>query len=76
VEGWFGLFAPAKTPKETVSELAGWFTAAMQVPDVRAKLAGIGLYPIEMCGTDFGAFIREQYEEYGRVIREVHFKVQ
>jgi len=76
VEGWFGLFAPAKTPKETVSELAGWFTAAMQVPDVRAKLAGIGLYPIEMCGADFGAFIREQYEEYGRVIREVHFKVQ
>jgi tripartite-type tricarboxylate transporter receptor subunit TctC len=28
VEQWFGLFAPAKTPKERVSQLAGWFTAA------------------------------------------------
>jgi tripartite-type tricarboxylate transporter receptor subunit TctC len=76
VEGWFGLFAPAKTPNETISDLAGWFTAAMQVPDVRAKLADIGLDPIEMCGADFAAFIRKQYEEYGRVIREVNFKVQ
>jgi len=76
VEGWFGLFAPAKTPKETVSDLKGWFTAAMQVPDVRAKLTAIGLYPIEMCGADFAALIRKQYEEYGRVIRELHFKAQ
>jgi tripartite-type tricarboxylate transporter receptor subunit TctC len=76
VEGWFGLFVPAKTSKEIVSDLASWFTAAMQVPDVRAKLAGIGLYPIGMCGADFGAFIRKQYEEYGRVIRELHLKVQ
>jgi tripartite-type tricarboxylate transporter receptor subunit TctC len=76
VEGWFGLFAPAQTPKETLTVLAGWFTAAMQVPDVRAKLAAIGLYPVEICGADFRAFINKQYEEYGRVIREVNFKVQ
>src|SRR5262249_30266901 len=66
----------AKTPKETISDLAGWFTAAMQVPDVRAKLSAIGLFPTEMCGADFAAFIRRQYVEYGRVIREVHFKAQ
>ena len=76
VEGWFGLFAPANTSKETVADIAGWFTAAMQVPDVRERLAAIGLYPIEMCGADFGAFIRKQYEGYGRVIREVNFKAQ
>jgi len=35
---WNGLFAPAKTPKETVSQLAEWFTAALQVADVKAKL--------------------------------------
>jgi len=70
------LFAPAKTPKETVSDLAGRFTAAMQVPDLRAKLTAIGLHPLEMCGADFAAFIRKQYEEYGRVIHEVHFKAQ
>jgi tripartite-type tricarboxylate transporter receptor subunit TctC len=31
---WYGLFAPAKTPKETISELAGWFTAVLDAPEV------------------------------------------
>jgi tripartite-type tricarboxylate transporter receptor subunit TctC len=36
-EFWYGQFAPAKTPKETVSQLAGWFTAALEVPDIRSR---------------------------------------
>jgi len=38
VDLWTGLVAPAKTSRETISQLAGWFTAAMQVPEVKAKL--------------------------------------
>jgi tripartite-type tricarboxylate transporter receptor subunit TctC len=64
------LFAPAKTPKETVSQLAGWFTAAMQAPEAKAKLVARGLYPVGMCGEDFGDYFRKQYIEIGRVIRE------
>jgi tripartite-type tricarboxylate transporter receptor subunit TctC len=64
------LFAPAKTPKEAVSELARWFTGAMQPPEVKAKLAARGLYPVGMCGADFADYFRKQYIEYGRVIRE------
>ena len=45
VDLWFGLVAPAKTPKETISQLAGWFTAALQAPEVKAKLVVQGLYP-------------------------------
>jgi tripartite-type tricarboxylate transporter receptor subunit TctC len=61
-----GLFAPAKMPKETVSQLAVWFTAAVQAPEVKAKLVGHGLYPVGMCGTDFSALLRKQYDEFGR----------
>jgi tripartite-type tricarboxylate transporter receptor subunit TctC len=64
------LFAPAKTPKEAVSQLAGWFTAAMQAPEAKAKLVARGLYPVGMCGADFSDYFRKQYIEYGRVIRE------
>ncbi len=64
------LFAPAKTPKEVVSRLAGWFTSAMQVPEVKANLVAQGLYPVGMCGADFGDYFRKQYIEYGHVIRE------
>jgi tripartite-type tricarboxylate transporter receptor subunit TctC len=75
-EPWSGLFAPAKTPKETVSQLAGWFTAAIQMPDVRARLVAQGFFPVGMCGADFGALVRRQYNEYGRAIRELNFKVE
>jgi tripartite-type tricarboxylate transporter receptor subunit TctC len=75
-EAWVGLVAPAKTPKETVSQLAGWFTAALQVPEFKAKLAMQGLYPVGMCGEDFGAFIRKQYDDYGRAIREANIKAE
>ena len=71
-----GLFAPAKTPKETVSQLAAWFTAAMQVAEVKAKLAVQGLYPVGTCGADFGSYLRKQYEDYGRIIREANIKAE
>ena len=73
---WFGLAAPAKTPKETVSQLAGWFTAALQASDIKMKLAVQGLYPVGTCGADFGAFLHKQYDESGRVIRESNIKAE
>jgi hypothetical protein len=41
-EGWNGLVAPAKTPKDVIARLAGWFSAALRVPDVAEKLAALG----------------------------------
>jgi tripartite-type tricarboxylate transporter receptor subunit TctC len=71
---WFGTFAPANTPKEKVSQLASWFTAALQAPDFRAKLVPLGLFSVGMCGADFGAFLRKQNDDFGRVIREANIK--
>jgi tripartite-type tricarboxylate transporter receptor subunit TctC len=76
VDEWFGMLAPAKTPKETVSQLAGRFTAAVQAPEVKAKLSVLGLYPVGTCGADFAALIRNQYEDFGRVIREANIKAE
>jgi tripartite-type tricarboxylate transporter receptor subunit TctC len=76
VDSWFGVLAPAKTPKNTVAQFAGWFTAAMQVPEVKAKLVGQGLYPAAVCGADFGALLRRQYDEYGRLVRAANIKAQ
>jgi tripartite-type tricarboxylate transporter receptor subunit TctC len=71
---WNGLLAPAKTPKETVSQLAGWFAAAMQVPEVKAKLVAQGFHPVGICGADFGAVLRQQYDEFGRIIHEAKIR--
>ena len=76
VENWFGIIAPAKTPKKTMSQLIGWYAAALQLSEIKAKLTVQGLFPVAMCGADFAAHIRKQYEEYGRAIREANIKAQ
>ena len=74
VEVWFGILAPAKTPKADVAQLAQWFTAAMQAPDVKPKLLGLGLYPVGTCGDAYAAHIKKQFDEYAHVIKDANIK--
>jgi tripartite-type tricarboxylate transporter receptor subunit TctC len=76
VDFWWGLFAPAKTPKDTVSLYADWFTAAMRAPEVKTKLNVQGFIPVGSCGEDFATLVRKQYDHYGRIIREANIKAE
>jgi tripartite-type tricarboxylate transporter receptor subunit TctC len=73
---WFGVVAPANTPKRTVSKLAEWFMAALHAPDIRATLAIQGLYPSGICGAGFAAFLRNRFDEYGRALRQANITVE
>jgi tripartite-type tricarboxylate transporter receptor subunit TctC len=73
---WYGMVAPARTSPETLSQLAGLFTAALQAPEIKPKLAVQGLYPVGACGADFAAHLRKQYDDYGRIIREANIKAE
>ena len=44
--------------------------------EIKAKLAVQGLIPAAMCGADFGALIRKQYDSFGRTIREANIKAE
>jgi tripartite-type tricarboxylate transporter receptor subunit TctC len=68
------MFAPAKTPGSTVARLASWFTAALQAPEIREKLLVQGFYPAALCGADFRAMLRKQYDDYERIIRVANIK--
>jgi tripartite-type tricarboxylate transporter receptor subunit TctC len=73
---WFGLVAPARTPKETVAQLIDWFGAALLVPEVKSKLTAQALYPNPKCGADFSAYIRRQSDLFRRLIRELNIKTE
>jgi tripartite-type tricarboxylate transporter receptor subunit TctC len=73
---WYGLVAPAKTPKEKISQFVDWLTIALRDPEVRAKLVAVGLYPVGTCGADFSIHLRSQFEKYGRVIRKANIKAE
>jgi tripartite-type tricarboxylate transporter receptor subunit TctC len=78
VESWFGVAAPAKTPKETVKQLAAWFAAALQAAEVKPKLASLSLYPdpVGICGEDFAEHLRNKNIEYGHIIRDANIKAE
>ena len=72
---WFGLFAPAGTPKDAVSKLAAAAEATLADPDTRRRIAQLGVEP---GGLDRQAFLRffvSQYEEYGTTVKKLGIKV-
>jgi len=70
VDLWWGLFAPASTPENIRLQVAEWFKAALQAPEIKARLAAQGFSPTGTCGAEFGAMLRKQYGDYGRIVRD------
>jgi len=73
---WNGAVVPAKTPKETVSQLAEWLQVAILSAEVRPKLGVQGFNAAGACGADFASFLRQQVSEYGQLIRETNMKAE
>jgi tripartite-type tricarboxylate transporter receptor subunit TctC len=73
---WFGLVAPAHTPKQTIAQLIDWFSAALLAPEVKSKLIAQALYPNPKCGADFEAHLSRQSDLYARLIRELSIKTE
>jgi tripartite-type tricarboxylate transporter receptor subunit TctC len=57
---WFGLFLPAKTPREIVDRLNRETLKALQTPRLRERLAQLGLDPMVMTPQEFDAYVREE----------------
>lgn len=74
VEAWYGLLAPANTPKDKVAELSKWCADGMKAADLKAKWELQGLDPIGSSSADFSAHLRRQSDDYARVIREAGIK--
>jgi len=74
---FFGaVISPAKTPKQTMDQLMGWFKGAIADPSIKERFAALGFFPGGRCGADFGAVLRKDYDDYGRVIREANIKFE
>ncbi len=72
---WFGLSAPAGTPKDVVARLAAAVNAALADAELRKKLVTVGLEPYYKGPSDFAVHIAQQYERYSKVIDEAGIKV-
>jgi tripartite-type tricarboxylate transporter receptor subunit TctC len=67
---WYGLVAPASTPKAVVAKVHDVVSTSLANPEVKARLAGLGLEPAPMPPEEFAAFIKQEIAKWTKEIRE------
>jgi tripartite-type tricarboxylate transporter receptor subunit TctC len=70
VVSWYGLFVPAKTPAEIVKKMNADTIAALADPSVQGRLAPLGYETRPDTPGQVGAFLRQEVEMWGRVIKD------
>jgi hypothetical protein len=63
---WFGLFVPARTPREIVERLNRETLKALEAPRVRERLAGLGVDPMPMSPDEFAAHVERRWRSTRR----------
>src|SRR5689334_2055906 len=71
---WFGLLAPAGTPKDIIERLHAETVKTMAMPDVRKKFAELGLEQVGNTPAEFAAVIAKETPEWAKVIKEANIK--
>ncbi|RKJ97128.1 Bug family tripartite tricarboxylate transporter substrate binding protein [Alicycliphilus denitrificans] len=69
VSPWFAVFAPAGTPAGVVDRLNRVLNAAMQQPDIRRKLEGVGAEPIGTTPQELAAHLNKELDRWGALIK-------
>ena len=73
---WVGMFAPAKTPGETVGRLYRETVKALQLPDVREKMARLGAEPMEYTPEQFNAYLKREIADNAALVKAAGIKAE
>ncbi|HVL58466.1 MAG TPA: tripartite tricarboxylate transporter substrate binding protein [Burkholderiaceae bacterium] len=73
---WFGLLAPAATPAPIIDRMYREVAAVMQEPEVRNRVAAQGLEPALLPPSEFGEFVRDERERFGRIVRDANITIE
>ena len=72
---WYGLYVTAGTPREVVARLQAETARILKLPDVQAKLKGLGGEPGNVSPEQFAALNRAEFERFGKLIRDANIKI-
>jgi len=73
---WFGLVAPANTPKDLVDKLSRETARILKLPDVSARLADLGAEAVGSTPEQFSAHIKAEIAKWAKVIRDANVELQ
>ena len=75
IDQWLAMFAPAGTPREVVLRLNAEFGKALTSPGVRERYASAALDPVGGTPEHLAKVLRDDFEKYGRLVKELNVKV-
>ncbi len=67
---WFGVLAPAGTPKEIITKLSTELLRILKTPEMQEKLLQQGAQPVGLGPEDFAAHIKSEMAKWGKVVKE------
>ena len=73
---WYGVLAPAATPKDIVATLGAAIARAARAPDIRQKLLDQGAEPVGSTPDEFGVLLREEVAKWQGVVKAAGLKVE
>lgn len=75
VTSWYGMFAPAATPRDIVNKVNADIAASLSTPDMKERLASSGAEPAPTSPEDLGRLVREEIAKWSKVVAESGAKV-
>jgi tripartite-type tricarboxylate transporter receptor subunit TctC len=66
---WYGLYAPAGTPSETIEKINVDFKSVLESPDIRERLAQLGIDTIASSPEDLRSYLSEEIDKWAKVIK-------
>ena len=70
VDNWYGFLAPRGSPKPVIAKLHAEMNRILDMPDVKERLAGLGIFPfVADTPAAFGEYIKSEIRKYERVVR-------
>ena len=75
VTGWYGFYAPAGTPQDTVRRLHEESRRALASPDIKDKLVRVGNEPVGTSPAEFQAFVRAEFDKWAKVIKQANLRI-
>src|SRR5436190_9664444 len=73
---WYGILAPAGTPREVIERLHGAIVKALRQPDVAKRLAAEGAEVIGSTPDEFGAHLKAEIARVGKVVRAAGIRIE
>ena len=73
---WFGLLAPANTPRDIVNKLSAETARILKMPDVNSRLSDLGAEPVGSTPAEFDAHIKAEIVKWAKVIKDANVELQ